>query len=233
MKVAYDVDPSDRTMIEALCCVRPELVDALWKCDMQWESQRPVYVATGPFMVTSNSSFHRAEVRDFLARIAHYKKHKKLTPEQVARTNVVLLPCAADKPFPAPMHEAVLSMLPDATWYAAIVTGVCGIVPQEMWAEMPWYDSGIPNRWRVYTACRDYFRARPHARVVMYMDFYSEAVFDALNASNHSHAETVNPVQFYYDYLDLGDNKRLLELRALLRREVKDDTTNGNKELTR
>jgi hypothetical protein len=214
--LAFEFDPSDRTMVEALTCLRPELVDALWKCDMQWLSQRPLYNKAGPFVVTNNGSFHRLEVFKFLQRI-DFEVTKKRSDDERRQNKVVLLPCAADKPFPAPMHQRVLDMLPDDTWHAMIATGVCGLVPDTLWKEMPWYDSGIPNRWRVYTKTRDYFRARPHGRVILYMDFYSQAVYDGLAAANHiSVTESVNPVEFYYDYLDLSDPERLKRLHHLI-----------------
>jgi hypothetical protein len=214
--LAFDFDPSDRTMVEALTCLRPELVDALWKCDTQWLSQRPLYNKAGPFVVTNNGSFHRQEVTKFLAHV-RFELTRKRHEWEPHQDKVVLLPCAADKPFPAPMHQRVLDMLPDKTWHTMIATGVCGLVPDTLWNKMPWYDSGIPNRWRVYTATRDYFRRRPHVRVVMYMDFYSQAVFDGLAAANHiTVIDAVNPVQFYSDYLDLSDPERLKRLNHII-----------------
>jgi hypothetical protein len=217
--VAFDFDPSDRTMVEAFSCLRPELVDALWKCDVQWESKRPLYNDAGPFVVTNNGSFHRRSVMEFLQRIER-EVTKKRWPEDVAKDKVVLLPCAADKPFPARMHQRVLDMLPDDTWHAMIATGVCGLVPDTLWAEMPWYDSGIPNRWRVYTFTRDYFRRRPHARIILYMDFYSQAVWDGICAAGHrSFTEAINPIQFYQDYLDLNDPELLKKLDTVINRK--------------
>jgi predicted RNA-binding protein len=218
--VAFEFDPSDRTMVEAFSCLRPELVDALWKCDMQWMSQRPLYNKSGPFVITNNGSFHRREVTTFLQRI-EFELTKKRTEKELAIDKVVLLPCAADKPFPAPMHQRVLDMLPPTgSWHAMIATGVCGLVPDTLWAEMPWYDSGIPNRWRVFTATRDYFKRRPHSRVILYMDFYSQAVHAGLAAADHLGVTTaVNPVQFYEDYLDLNDPERLKQLNTIINRK--------------
>lgn len=219
--LAFEIDPSDRTMIEALSCLRPETVDALWKCDAQWKSQRPIYNTSGPFVVTNNASFYRREVTFFRQRV-QFELTKKRTDLERLQDKVVLLPCAADKPFPAPMHQKVLDMLPDETWHAMIATGVCGLVPDTLWKEMPWYDSGIPNRWRVYNQTRDYFKMRPHRRVVMYMDFYSEAVWDGLAAAAHlgvTHA--INPVEFYADYLDLNEPDRLAKLHSVIQHEGK------------
>lgn len=219
--IAFTVDPSDRTAIEVLCGFRPELVDALWKCDMQWVTNRPVFYKFGSFVVTNNGSFHRPEVRNFIARNYMHNRAKRSERERMV-DKVVILPCAADKPFPAQLHQRVLDMLPtDGTWHAMIATGVCGLVDQGMWHAMPHYDSGIPNRWRVFEATRDYFRLRPHARVILYIDFYSEAVFAGLAAAGHvSVTEAVNRVQFYSDYLDLLDPVRLASLESLLNRPL-------------
>lgn len=218
-RVAFEVDPSDRTAIETLCGFRPELVDALWKCDMQWMTLRPVYNKSGPFVVTNNGSFHRKEVVEF-RRMINAQGRKRTESERKA-DKVVIIPCAADKPFPAPLHQTVLDMLPDDTWHAMIATGVCGLVDQRYWGLMPWYDSGIPNRWRVFEATRNYFTTYPHRRVVLYMDFYSEAVFAGLSASAHvAVSESINDVQFYFDYLDLNEPERLGRLKLALNRDT-------------
>jgi hypothetical protein len=218
-RMAFEVDPSDRTAIETFCGFRPELVDALWKCDMQWRTQRPIYEKAGPFVVTNNGSFHRAEVQQFMAK-NWSKRREKRSEKECLRDKVVILPCAADKPFPAPMHEKVLAMLPDDSWHAMIATGVCGLVDRDMWDQMPWYDSGIPNRWRVFDQTRNYFQQFPHRRVVLYIDFYSEAVHAGLQAAHHlSVTESVNDVQFYFDYLDLNDPALLTKLQKTINRK--------------
>lgn len=197
----------DRTFVEVMCGFRPECVDALWKCDMQWKTERAKgYENDGvEFVVTNNGSFHRREVNAFTEVLREYVPKKR---------NVVLVPCAADKPYPAPLHRAILAFLPDS-YYLCNVTGVLGLVPQDLWDHMPHYDSGIPNRWRVLEAVKWYFRKFSHEKIVVYCDFYVEAISIGLDMAAQS-ATFMVPVEFHADYLDLLDEGRLLSLRRVL-----------------
>lgn len=207
----YDEQLS-RHELEVLCSFRPEVVDALWKVDAQWncadgrvrELQRE-----NQFLVTCNGSFWRPEVRSFI------EAAKWFVPTQ---RNVVLVPCAADKPYPSPMHQAVLDRLPSDDWYIANVTGVLGIVPMQLWKYMPHYDSGIPNEWRAANIVRRYFQTNPHDRIVVYCDYYNESIDWALSGTPKVPVpEFVNEVRFYDDYLDLLQPARLRRLEAVLR----------------
>ena len=195
-----------RLLVEATTVFRPELVDALWKCDMQWRTRpvdtRSVLGASDDIVITNNGSYHRPEIKQYFAHLDAYVPTKK---------NVVLVPCAADKPYPAPVHRAVLDRMPD-TFYLANLTGVLGVVPQDLWPVMPRYDSGIPNEWRLLNVVRSYFaRNRPDI-VVVYADYYSIALKEALRDLPSVTVHWVNPVQFYADYLDLLEPQRLLSL---------------------
>jgi len=202
----------DRTMIEVLCGFRPETVDALWKCDRQWDlpdGRARRYDQVDEFIVTSNGSFDRQEIKDYEEYLREYRPTKK---------KVVLVPCAADKPYPAPMHKAVLEIMPD-DFYMMNVTGVVGLIPQELWPVMPHYDSGIPNEWRVYNAVRKYFDRFEHQRIIGYLDFYSEPTRLGISFTKCvGRDEWVLPVQFYADYLDLMKTEHLAELKALFDR---------------
>lgn len=204
---------TDRTMVEVLCGFRPECVDALWKIDVQWfvaTGRTMAYPAGEEFIVTNNGSFHRHEVLDYMDALHAYE------PKQV---NVLLVPCAADKPYPAPLHQACLDRLPD-DFYLMNATGVVGLVPQELWPTMPKYDSGIPNQWRLYETIKWYFDANPHMRIVVYCDFYSETIQAAFKAIGQDHKVSyVLPVKPYDDYLNLLDPARLAELEVVLRRQ--------------
>jgi len=195
----------DRSTLEVLCAARPETVDALWKCDWQWDTDRTARMETRErsFVVTCNGSFWRAEVLDFI------EKFRDFVPPS---RKVVLVPCAADKPYPAKLHQAVLDRMPP-DWYLMNVTGVLGLVPQAMWPEMPHYDSGIPNEWRVVQMVRDYFTRFDHTQVIAYVDFYSDPLQVGLALAGQD-ATLVNPVRFYADYLDLLDPARLAALDA-------------------
>lgn len=203
----------DRTAVEVLCGFRPETTDALWKVDMQWtlaKHRQRNSEYRKEFIVTTNGSFHRPEVLEYLRNVL-----PNYTPE---KRKVVLVPCAADKPYPSKMHQAVLDRMPD-DFYLANVTGVLGIVPQDLWPEMPHYDSGLPYEWRLKQILGQYLTRHEHEVVVVYADFYSLAIHDAVTMSCHwPRTWFVNQVKFYEDYLDLLDPVRLESLEEVFKR---------------
>ncbi|QJT70917.1 hypothetical protein GR7B_00119 [Vibrio phage vB_VcorM_GR7B] len=215
----------DRTSIEVVCGFRPELVDALWKSDMQWETKLPQLTKNlqherKEFIITNNGSFHRKEVLDYFETLDDYTPTKR---------NLVLVPCAPDKPYPAPMHSAVIDCL-EATGcssdtYIANATGVLGIVPQDLWAIMPHYDSGIPYEWRLKKTFVDYFSKHEHDTIVVYCDFYNLAIKAAFDELTHNNlwaggiipqVKFVNEVKFYSDYLNLSSTSLICSLRNAL-----------------
>lgn len=214
-----------RTFLEVVCGFRPETVDALWKLDMQWPTERRPNENLKQFIVTNNGSFHRPEVLEFRQKLQDYRPDKR---------DVVLVPCAADKPYPSPMHEAVLKRLP-SSFYLCNATGVLGLVPQDLWSEMPYYDSGIPNEWRLMETVMDYFTRNTHRNIVVYCDFYSKAIQRGLALAlielgiktNNDKAELftgqvifINECRFYFDYIDLLHPDRLKKLEDALQRCV-------------
>lgn len=202
------LDNIDRTAVEVLTGFRPETVDALWKIDMQWDMPAGRLMAQSPkkdFIITNNGSFHRFEVLGYMHRLENYTPTKK---------KVVLCPCAANKPYPAELHQRLLNMLPD-DYYLMIATGVLGLVPQDLWDVMPWYDSGIPNEWRLKNTVSRYFTKHEHERVVLYTDYYTLAILEGLEQATSpglSNVASINEAKFYYDYLDLLDETRLAKL---------------------
>lgn len=194
----------DRTTVEVLAGFRPECADALWKIDMQWAvpfGRTRVYEDKGEFIVTTNGAFHRPEVLSYMRALDAYQPTKK---------RVVLVPCAADKPYPAPMHMHILSRMPD-DWYMMNATGVVGLIPQDLWNIAPHYDSGIPNRWRLFETIKRYFNQHEHEQIIVYCDFYSEAIQAAFRAIGQDNRVTyILPVKFYADYVDLT-NPTLLD----------------------
>ena len=200
----------DRTMLEVLCNFRPETADCLWKCDMQWqvpEGRVRKYDDQKEFIVTTNGAYHRPEVLEFLKRLKDYVPTKR---------NVLLVPCAADKPYPSALHKACLEMLPD-DFYLMNATGVLGLVPQDLWDIMPWYDSGIPNQWRLFEIARTYFAQHQHDRVVVYCDFYASTLAQAFKVINQeAHVTYILPPIQYDDYVNLLDPDLLSTLKASL-----------------
>ena len=204
------IDATDRTLIETLAGFRPELVDALWKCDMQWKTDRPLYPGRRDFIVTTNGSFHRREVIGFMKTLDSY--------HTTAKTAVVL-PCAADKPYPSPLHQKVKTMVGEHT-ELCIATGVLGIVPESTWSFMPFYDSGVPNEWRLYNRAIEFFNHVQYDDVIFYVDFYSNALYAAVNELKRLGCKTdftfVNAVEPYDDYIDLLNEHRLNDLQEAI-----------------
>jgi hypothetical protein len=205
------VEKLSRTAVEVFCAFRPELVDALYKIDCQWniapnrKTHYAVKSVCDEFLVTNNASFFRHEVFDFGKVLDTYMPTKK---------NVLLVPCAADKPYPAPLHRACLGIMPD-DFYLANATGVLGIVPQDLWSVMPYYDSGIPNQWRLYEIAKKYFTRYRHDRVVVYCDFYAHVLYEVWNSTDMcSRIDFVLSPEKYDNYENLLSPENLAKLKA-------------------
>jgi hypothetical protein len=213
-------DHVDRTVLEVLCSFRPETADALWKIDMQWTAAHDRVIEfpdQHEFIVTTNGAYHRKEVKDYMAALANYKPH----PDKIG---VVLVPCAADKPYPALLHKKVLEIMP-RNFYMANATGVVGIVPQDLWTIMPWYDSGIPNEWRLFQIGKRYFGRVWHQHIVVYCDYYSLTLKELFwNMRLNDKVEYVVEPKFYPDYLPLHEPQYLDKLQAVFER-----ITNGQR----
>ncbi len=195
----------DRTLLEMFCTIRPELTDALWKADMEWNCWFDNSTYEREFIITNNASFHRSEIRDYLERLNNFKPTKN---------KCVLVPCAADKPYPSVLHKKVLDMLPD-DYHLVVASGVTGLVPMELWEYMPYYDSGLPYEWRLLKIIEKYFTKHDYKKVVVYCDFYNEAIYRGL-ASFHKEKVFVTPIRFYYNYLDLLNVDLLKRLKESL-----------------
>jgi hypothetical protein len=213
----------DRTLLEVLCGLRPELVEVLYRLDtgqMKRSTARTntLYGPQREFIVTTNGSFFRPEVLAFLKQLKDYTPPILRTRGGRASRKVLLVPCAADKPYPAPLHAACLARLPP-DYYMACATGVLGLAPQELWPIMPHYDSGIPNQWRLYETIVSYFGQHAHDSIVVYCDFYAHVIAEAFQALGmFAEGEPTN-IKFvlgtakYDDYANLmsPENLALLE----------------------
>lgn len=187
-----NLDP--RHYVEVVCGFRPELVHALYLLDTDWSGgHERLYPTRKNFPVTCNGSFFRPEVEAFREKVRRLAEEpnaiervtKALSLEH--RAGIVFVPCAATKPYPAPLHSLVRSAIPD-DWEIVIATGVLGVVPEKMWDDMPHYDSGLPNEPRVENDVEWYARTLVHGkeRVVVYCDFYAHAVHEGLRRAGHS-----------------------------------------------
>ncbi len=193
-----------RELVEFSSTLRPELVDALYRSDVVWATKNRQHQWQDAFNVTCNGSFFRPEV------VAYIDQLRKYEPPHAPVT--IVLPCAADKPYPAALHRAVRDIAPHAN--LVIATGVLGLIPEDLWPICPTYDSGIPNEVRVHDEVIAYFHRNATPRVVVYCDFYAPTVMDALSVigihadwpiartvldttkvythQNHAHVEYIN-----------------------------------------
>jgi hypothetical protein len=162
-----------RELVEWYSALRPELVDGLYKSDVQWPTVGRAHAMQREFNVTCNGSFFRPEVLAMVEEVRRYK--------QPFSDYTVFVPCAADKPYPAPLHQAVAQWAPNA--YLVVATGVVGVIPSELWGVAPLYDSGIPNKLRVRETVANYARVNLSrlGGVIIYSDFYGEDVAAGLD----------------------------------------------------
>lgn len=163
-----------RRVVEVASATRPELVHALYCSDTEWPCPLREHVVAQEFPVTMNGSFHRPEVRDYLANLGDY------VPKQ---GTAVIVPCSATKPYPSPVHNEVFGRLPSEGHFDVIVvSGTLGLVPNELWAVAPQYDAGLPNFDRVRDTVSWYFGKwnRVYDRIVVYSDFYASTILEGL-----------------------------------------------------
>jgi hypothetical protein len=213
-----------RELVETFEGNRPELVDALYKSDCEWDTKGRRHQMQKEFVVTTNGSFQRPEVIAFMERLYDWR---------TSAENAVLVPCAADKPYPSPLHRKVKSGLQQATdraWEVVVFTGTLGFCPEPLWGHMPHYDSGMPNQWRLQEATREWLVRQKYRNILVYGDFYNTALLNGLLLSGFVMMEQpaplgprlthddgrevcfVNEAIHYHEYLDLLDEARLKRL---------------------
>jgi hypothetical protein len=186
---------------------RPETVDAIWKVYMQddWMRHRILDVKeNSEFTITTDITFYRRDIMYYIRFV--------LLKTQPTKRNVLLVPCAADKPYPAPMHQKVLDVMPN-DYYLATVTGALGLVPQELWDRMPNYDAGIPNEMRLFNVVYSYFLKYPHNNIVCYLDNHSKVLYNVFSLLGCLNRVTfINPVKTYTSYMDLQSEENIKNL---------------------
>lgn len=227
----YRNAPDSRAALEHACSCRPELVDALYQWDTEWRHTTTVgypTVAWRPtgLRVTCNSSFFRPEILAYLGTTlpewVAQKAHQPWsygTPDSVA----IIVPCAAAKPYPAPMHTAVIDAAKRATkapFELFVATGVLGVIPQTLWGEAPEYDSGLPNSQRVQeVVARVFQRIGPRYRgIVVYSDFYAVDIAAGLTAAGvpGDRVRYVFPPVRRDRYENLMDSRNLAQLEQTI-----------------
>lgn len=204
-----------RTFLSVVCSFRPETADALYQCDMIWRTPRcrnaSERLAQPEFIITTNGDFHRHEVLKFMSTLDVYdwSQHKKL----------VIVPCAADKPYPSELHRRILEFMP-SDYEMVIATGVLGLVPRPLWEFMPHYDSGIPNEWRLMNRARKVFDEDDFDLIAVYSDYYAYAI----DCARHLSTRPTNYAKFRFlfqpvprqGYEDLLSQDNLDRLRETL-----------------
>jgi hypothetical protein len=204
-----------RRVVEVSSTCRPELAHALYLWDTDWRHRENAVARTAfmntnrskEFVVTCNASFFRAEVMEYLN---HFLPEWKPGPRWYAST-LVMVPCAADKPYPAPMHQFVQKAVPDA--YLMVATGVLGMVPEDLWRVAPSYDSGIPNNERLFEVISKFFKQFAHPRpVIVYSDFYAKWAVKALKEANQPCVSVFGSEEIP-EYYDLVSDENLALLK--------------------
>jgi hypothetical protein len=204
-----------REMVECHSTLRPELVDSLYKADMEWITLWRLFKENKGkeemILVTNNASFFRLPFMNYLDNI--------LPTYIPTKTKCVIVPCAADKPYPAPLHKVVRENITD-DYEIIIATGVLGLVPELLWPQMPLYDSGMPNQWRCMLAVEKFFGLNGYNRVVVYSDFYASAIHRGLKGVRYQDGHHNVAYVFGYaenmPYQDLLSSENLNTLRSML-----------------
>lgn len=220
-----------RELVQMFEGARPELVDALYKSDKEWATvNRCPQRAQNEFIVAGNGAFQRPEVLDYMERLRRYTGYLPVA---------LMLPCAADKPYPSVLHKRAkqtVEMVIGHNVERVIFTGTLGYCPEAMWDEMPHYDSGMPNQWRLQEMTRTFLPRQPWKVIVVYGDFYNHAVCNGLRLRGATedgtfvvpdHPEVrafhtvdgqlvvfVNEIRHYDEYLDLLADENLARLYA-------------------
>lgn len=183
-----------RHTVEGTCAFEAVLVDALWKADMEWSGPRR-HTWENEFPVASYSAFYRPEVMKYL--------REDLPTHKPTHNKCVLVPCAADKPYPAPMHKAVREAV-GADWEIIVATGVLGLVPESLWSVAPMYDSGLPNQDRVSEVVAQHLAAKhgkQYGRILVYSDHYAWAISRGFGGKSVGYLFGSEPRSAYLDLL--------------------------------
>lgn len=211
----YNDSKDKRRVVEIASSCRPELVHALYCADTEWPCLlKEKHEHQKEFLVTCNASFFRPEVE-------HYRKEilgKFIAPKQKA----VIVPCAASKPYPAPLHKEVKKVLQRAVpypdqWHIITATGVLGLIPEELWKDMPHYDSGLPNILRCAQTVAWYFTKHRYTHICIYSDFYAYAVRLGLDEANwEGYRRFVMGIHYRDTYSNLMLKEHLQDLEEAL-----------------
>lgn len=171
---AYDNATDKRRILEISSACRPELVHALYLADTRWPCPlRHATTRRDVVPVTNNASFFADEITAFRRMVIEWVDTSNFMNWS---STVIFVPCAATKPYPAPMHTAVRAAVGNAP-DICVVSGVIGVAPEQLWAKMPNYDSGLPNLWRAMEAVEWYLSTKKaYSRAIIYSDFYAPAI---------------------------------------------------------
>lgn len=163
--------PRGRTRVEESCALHPVLVDALWRADMKWGGERR-HLWDSVFTIATYNGFWRPEILKFMRQVDEYQPQKR---------KCVLVPCAADKPYPSPLHKAVREVVGD-NYEIIVVSSAVGLAPEGLWNVMPQYDAGLPLFDRVYERAESYFsKHSSHYEVIVnYTDMLQHDLLSAL-----------------------------------------------------
>lgn len=203
-----------RRVVEMSAAARPELTDALYVIDTQFPVVTHRHAMHDTFVVTTNGSFYRPEVLAYRRRLDGYEpRHKR----------AVIVPCTAVKPYPAPLHAAVLDRIRRAgllgDYDVIVMSGVLGLVPADLWGEQPNYDAGLPNSERVQDTARWYFTKHRYERLVVYSDFNAHSLHMGLSQVPEAQVPHVVWCFGHYrrsSYENLLDEQYLQQLDAAL-----------------
>ncbi len=209
-RIEWPTDLHPRRLAEISSTCRPELVHALYLADTTWPCPIRKVSKQESFPVTCNGSFFRDELKRWFEVLGEY------TPPWVK--GCVLVPCAATKPYPSPLHKSVRNILDDmelTDFDICVVSGVIGIAPSDLWGYLPNYDSGLPNQKRAEDYVAWFFQRWRHKHCIVYADFYANAIHRGLLRARQG-AQFVLGNHDRDDYCNLTDPLYLKQLEEEL-----------------
>jgi len=210
-----------RAEVEHACAQHPLLVDALWRADMRWGNKHfRRHQTEKTFNISTYSGFWRPEILDYMELVRTVHKPK-------ANTIYVMTPCAADKPYPAPLHKAVADVCralipPHQAWEVLPVSSAVGPCPQDSWEQMPHYDAGLPFFERVKDTL-DAWALPPTSTVyVNYTDMLQQDINQTLEDLGACLYPVFPAIDPRADYLPLMESTFLSRLSFTIEQVVRD-----------
>ena len=209
-----------RDLVEHYSTLLPELADALYKLDEEWDWLDNNTYSSKPIYCTCLSSFHRQEFKRLIKFI-----QEQYSPPTLSKI-ALIIPCSADKPYSSSKLHKKIDKAIDQNFGAKsdsvhriVATGPFGLIPRDLENKMPVYDAGLPYHRRVHLLSESYmskFR-KAYSYFIFHHDYYITELEDAAKAAKVDYFITGEKSNIY---LPLGDSPYITRLIKTLRKLI-------------